>query len=55
MAEPTEEQIQNAKMAGWNPDDGEPPEGWDAHGSPPGDDVVDGDTARAENEAHNER
>jgi hypothetical protein len=53
MPEPTQEQIDNAKRAGWNSDDGEPPEGWDAHGSPPGDDIVDPDQAKQENEEHN--
>jgi hypothetical protein len=33
--EPTPQQIENARRAGWNPDDGEPPYGWDAHGTPP--------------------
>lgn len=32
---PTDEQIENARLAGWNPDDGEPPDGWDAHTAPP--------------------
>lgn len=36
--EPTAEQIENAKAAGWDPADGEPPGGWDAHGEPPADD-----------------
>lgn len=32
---PTPEQIENARAAGWDPEDGPPPDGWDAHGSPP--------------------
>lgn len=29
---PTPEQLERARRAGWNPNDGEPPEGWEAHG-----------------------
>lgn len=29
---PTQEQIDNAKRAGWDPADGVPPGGWEAHG-----------------------
>lgn len=36
--EPTPEQLANAIAAGWNPDDGEPPDGWDSHGTPPAED-----------------
>jgi hypothetical protein len=38
MADPTPEQVENARRAGWDPDLGEPPAGWDAHGTPPTDD-----------------
>jgi hypothetical protein len=42
MAEPTEQQIENARNAGWDPGTPgdpsyprEPPYGWDVHGTPP--------------------
>lgn len=31
MAEPTPQQLQRARRAGWTSDE-EPPDGWDAHG-----------------------
>lgn len=33
---PTKAQLENAIAAGWDPDDGVPPGGWDAHGKDPG-------------------
>lgn len=33
--DPTPEQLEAAKRAGWNPADGEPPVGWDGHTLPP--------------------
>jgi hypothetical protein len=36
--QPTAEQIENARKAGWDPDLGPPPGGWDVHGTPPPDD-----------------
>lgn len=35
---PTPEQIEAARLAGWNPEDGEPPCGWEGHTLPPVDD-----------------
>lgn len=56
---PTQEQIDNARRAGWDVgqpgEEGypkEPPGGWDVHGSPPGDDIVDADQAQQENLEH---
>lgn len=34
-ADPTPEQIEAARLAGWDPEDGEPPDGWAAHVLPP--------------------
>lgn len=36
--EPTPEQIEAARLAGWNPDHGEPPVGWEGHTLPPDED-----------------
>jgi hypothetical protein len=56
---PTDEQIQNARLAGWDigqpGDEGypkEPPGGWDVHGTPQTDDIVDPIQAVQENEEH---